>query len=354
MSGLEAPDIFKGLLVVFLSGFMPVTAVSFLVVRRSKKAAEFARVVDLLGIAVDHAEFARNRVAEQYASSDFRLPVLFAWLVSALGLFSLLFGADLVSKHSGKVNFLLTGIAHLSDNEMQTLRVDSMVVMTLAFLGAFIWSAQNVLYRLNAGDLAPSVYFSAGLRMVLAPVLSLMIWHLVAAVETLNALHTGFPAVAFLVGWFPDRALLFLKERTAAVFRDKHSANSLPLGMIEGVGTFDRARLFDLGISDAQNLASANFIELVVRTAFNPGQIIDWIGQAQLYIYFGDDVLLLRKHQVRTVFDMIPVGRDAEALERLATATSINATGIRLFCARQAEEPGVRQLLAFQRRLCVG
>lgn len=334
---------------------MPLTAVSFLLVRRSKKASEFARVVNLLGIATDHAEFARNRVAEQYAATDFRLPVIFVWLICLLGFVSLLFGANLVSEsgHEGKINFLLTGIAHLETKEMQMLRVDSMVVMSIAFLGAFIWSAQNILYRLSAGDLAPSVYFNSGLRMILAPVLSVMILHLVTGVETLKVLHAGFPAIAFLVGWFPDRALLFLQEQYSAIFRDTRRANSLPLSMIEGIGPFDRARLSDLGISDAQNLANANFIELVVRTAFSPIQIIDWIGQAQLYIYFGDEVLSLRKHQVRTVFDMIPVGRDPEILEKLAAATSINATGIRLFCERQTKEPGVEQLLSFQRRLCM-
>ncbi len=377
MSGPESSQIFKALLVLFLSGFIPLTAVSFLLVRRSKKVVEFARVVDLLGIAADHVEFARNRVAEQYAAIDFRLPVLFAWLVCLLGFISLLFGADLVSEkdHQGKINFLLTGIAHLKeiteiqtkmqmgmqtieiDNlkaiaEMQMLRVEGMVVMSIAFIGAFLWSAQNVLYRLNAGDLAPSVYFSSGLRMILAPILSVMILHLVTGVETLKALHAGLPAIAFLVGWFPDRALLFLREQFSAIFHDARSANSLPLSMIEGISTFDRARLSDLGISDAQNLAYANFIELVVRTAFNPGQIIDWIGQAQLYIYFDDEILLLRKHQVRTVFDMILIGRDPEVLEKLAAATSINAMGLRLFCERKTREPGVEQLLWFQRRLC--
>ncbi len=354
MSELESSQLFKALIVLFLSGFIPLTAVSFLLVRRSKKVAEFERVVDLLGIAADHAEFARNRVAEQYAATDFRLPVLFAWFICLLGFVSLLFGASLVSEsgHEGKINFLLTGIAHLETDEMQTLRVESMVAMSIAFLGAFIWSAQNILYRLNAGDLAPSVYLSSGLRMTLAPVLSVMILHLVTGVETLKVLHAGFPAIAFLVGWFPDRALLFLQEQSSAIFRDTRSANNLPLSMIEGISPFDRARLSDLGISDAQNLANANFIELVVRTAFSPGQIIDWIGQAQLYIYFGDEILSLRKHQVRTVFDMIPIGDNPEVLEMLAAATSINATGMRLFCERQTREPSIEQLLSFQRRLC--
>lgn len=353
MAEIGLSPIFKGLLVLFLSGFIPTTVVSFLLVRRSKKAAEFARVVDMLGIAVDVAEFARNRVAEQYAASDFRMPVLFAWAVAILGFVSLLFGADLVSEHEGKRNILLTAIAHVGDDEMQTLRFQSMVVMSLAFLGAFIWSAQNILYRLNAGDLAPGVYFNAGIRMILAPVLSLMISHLVAGFENLNMLRPGLPVIAFLVGWFPDRALIFLKEQFPAIFPHQHSAHELPLNMIEGINTYDRARLNDLGIVDAQNLANANFIELVVRTAFNPGQIIDWIVQSRLYVYFKDDVEALRKHQIRTVFDMLPVCGDTELVEKLAAATGIDHTGMRLFCDRLSDEPDVKQLLTYGRRLCV-
>ena len=351
MTDALSPNIFKGLIVFFLSSFVPVTAVSFLLVRRAKKTAEFARVVDMLGMRVNVAEFARSRVAEQYAAQDYRISVLFAWLMSILGFVSLLFGADLVDKHEGKVNFLLTGTSHLETIAMQTLRIDSMVVMSLAFLGAFVWSAQNILYRLNAGDLAPSVYFSTGIRMTLAPVLALMISHLVMASATLDPLRAGLPAIAFLIGWFPDRALLFLKESFPSVFRDDRSAHELPLSMIEGVSAFDRAKLTELGIADAQNLANANFIELVVRTAFSPGQIIDWIGQAQLYVYFKDDVVALRQHQIRTVFDMLPVGRDSGLLEALAATTRLDATGMRLFCNSQADTPAVEQLLVFQSRL---
>lgn len=352
MAGLEYSPIFKGLLVFFLSSFLPVTMLSFLLVRRTKKAAEFARVVEMLDIAEDVVEFARNRVAEQYAGRDFRLPVSFAWLISLLGFISLLFGADMVVEHQGKVNFLLTGTSLVDPEALQRMRIQNMAVMSLAFVGAFIWSAQNILYRLNAGDLSPAVYFQAGIRMILAPILSLMFSHLMHGSDTLQSLQAGLPVIAFLVGWFPNRSLIFLKEQYAVIFRTKHSADSLPLNMIEGVHTYDRARLAELGIIDAQNLANANFIELVVRTAFNPGQIIDWIGQAKLYIYYKDDVALLRKHQIRTVFDMLPLCGDEKLLEGLAVLTKIDPLGYRFFCEKLTSDPVVKQLLSFQQQLC--
>ncbi len=352
MPEIELSPIFKGMVVIFLSGFMPVTLLSFLFVRRTKKTTEFARVVDMLAIAEDVVEFARNRVAEQYAAVDFRMPVLFAWLIAVLGFVSLLFGADLVVEHEGKINFLLTGVSVTDKDTLQLLRIQNMAVMSIGFVGAFLWSAQNILHRLNAGDLAPSVYFNACIRMILAPVLSLMISHLINGYESLHTMQAGLPTIAFLVGWFPNRALIFLKEQFPMIFSSKRSADSLPLNMIEGIHTYDRARLVELGIVDAQNLANANFIELVVRTAFNPGQIIDWIGQAGLYVYFKDDVVILRKHQVRTVFDLMPVCRDPQVLDEFADLTNINPLGFRLFCDKMAQDPVVKQLLIFQKRLC--
>ncbi|MEN8178427.1 MAG: hypothetical protein ABFS39_07380 [Pseudomonadota bacterium] len=349
---IEYSPIFKGFIAFFLSGFMPVTLLSFLLVRRTKKEAEFARVVDMLAIAEDVIEFARNQVAEQYAARDFRMPVIFAWLIAILGFVSLLFGADMVVEHEGKVNFLLTGVSLADKDVLQSMRIQNMAVMSLAFIGAFLWSTQNILHRLNAGDLAPSVYFHAGIRMILAPILSLMIAHLIHGFETLHTMQAGLPVIAFLVGWFPSRALIFLKEQFPLIFRSKRSADSLPLNMVEGIHTYDRARLIELGIVDAQNLANANFIELVVRTAFNPGQIIDWIGQAGLYVYFKDDVVVLRKHQIRTVFDMLPVCRDPKLLEQLSAVTRINVLGFQLFCIKLTEDPVVKQLLSFQKHLC--
>jgi hypothetical protein len=179
-----------------------------------------------------------------------------------------------------------------------------------------------------------------------------MFSHLMHGSDTLQSLQAGLPVIAFLVGWFPNRSLIFQKEHYAVIFHTKRSADSLPLNMIEGVHTYDRARLAELGIIDAQNLANANFIELVVRTAFNPGQIIDWIGQAKLYIYFKDDVALLRKHQIRTVFDMLPLCRDEKLLEGLAGVAKIEPLGCRFFCEKLTSDPVVKQLLSFQKQLC--
>lgn len=349
---MDYTNFFKSLLVLFISSFIPVTIFSFLLVRRTKKEAEFTRVVQVLGIASDDAEFARDRVTEQYAGSNYRLPVLFAWLMSILGLVSLLFGVDLVETHLNKPNFLLTGNASFADNNLQPLRLQSMMVMSLAFLGAFLWSTQNILRRLNAGDLSPSVYFSAGVRMTLAPVLSLMVSHVLRQTNAEPMTSSSLPAIAFLVGIFPDEALQFLKEKLHVFSLQSRSAHDLPLSMIEGMGVYHRARLAEVGVEDAQNLASANFIELVVRTSFNPNQIIDWIAQARLYVYFKDDIVALRRCQIRSVLDLLPACQDEKLLQEIAGATGLEQISLHNYCNILTRDLSVKQLLSFQERLC--
>ena len=357
---LGSSDAFKVALLVILSGFIPVTIAAFLLVRRTKKALEFGRVMQVLGITDTEGEFARDRVTEQYATSNYLLPVSFAWIVSMLGLFALLFGVDLVSKHIGKQDFLLTGLLVGDATVLQPQRYQSMMVLSLGFCGALLWSMQNMLRRLSAGDLTPTVYLSAGIRMTLAPVLALMLSNVLARPSVILWSSNALATVAFLVGFFPDAALQYVRERAgpafgapaARLFRDSRVSDDLPLGMIEGIDVYDRARLAEIGIQDAQNLASANIIELIVRTSFNPLQLIDWIAQAKLYVAFKDDIRALRKSQIRSMFDMLPAIENEAYLLGISTATGLSAANLRHYCATLNRDPSVKRLLSFQQRLC--
>ncbi len=140
------------------------------------------------------------------------------------------------------------------------------------------WSARDIIRRLISGDLTPSVYYSAGLRMVYAALLSLMLSFLLLAALPISPSDKLIYVVAFLTGM-------------------------LPLDMIEGINGFHAARLSEVGVDNAQNLAEANLLDLLLRTPFNPGQLIDWIAQAKLYAYFKADIEKLRRVGIRTIFD---------------------------------------------------
>lgn len=349
LSEVVTSDVYKGLLVLFVSAFMPITACSFLWVRRIKKEAEFARVVRLLGIARDEVDFARDRVAEQYADRDYVLPVGFCWFLSVLGLVSLLFGPQLVDDHPGRMNFLLTGLFRGSPEEMQNMREQSMVLLSIGFLGAFFWSVRNIIRRLSAGDLAPAVYFDTSIRVVLAPILSLMAGHLSISLGANVDGNLGMVVVAFLIGFFPDEAIEYLKEHAPLkIFSGTQSAHDLPLSMIEGLSVYDRARLDELGICNAQNLATANFVKLMVRTPYNPILIIDWIGQARLYVYFKDEIQILRAHRIRTIFDLIESTTTPDQAKILAERSDMNKDSLARVGRNERGDPVVKQLLGYR------
>src|SRR6266487_5574137 len=89
-------------------------------------------------------------------------------------------------------------------------------------------------------------------------------------------------------------------------------ADDLPLEMIEGINIAHKIRLNEIGIDNAQNLAEANLLELLIRTPFKPRLLIDWIGQARLYIYFKNDIVNLRKSGIRTIIDLKTSGNIQE------------------------------------------
>ena len=68
---------------------------------------------------------------------------------------------------------------------------------------------------------------------------------------------------------------------------------------------FHRVRLAEVGIDNAQNLASSNIRELIVRTPFNPLLLFDWIAQSKLYIYAKTNIKALRNASIRTNFDLL-------------------------------------------------
>ena len=67
--------------------------------------------------------------------------------------------------------------------------------------------------------------------------------------------------------------------------------------MIEGVESHDTLRMEELGIDSCYDLATADFVPLLLKTPYSARQLIDWILQAKLCVYFGDTVKDLETHR---------------------------------------------------------
>src|SRR5688572_8242922 len=136
---------------------------------------------------------------------------------------------------------------------------------------------------------------------------------------------TIWPALAFLVGIFPHRGLRWLTDRVPVLSAPGDpSVRPMPLEMIEGIESHDTLRMEELGIDSCYDLASADFVPLLLKTPYSARQLVDWILQAKLCVYFGETVKDLRRLGIRTVVDLQAL--TAAEIAALPSDTSVTET----------------------------
>jgi hypothetical protein len=349
----ELALVYKLVLIVLLTSFMVITAYSFLNTRVKKKQEEYARTVGFLGIGDGQAAFATRAVIDEYDGRSYVVPVATATFVTLFGMGSLLFASDLVGPEASDRNVILTALfPETETGRLDGLRWQSMVVLTLAFLGAYIWSCHNIIRRLVAGDLAPIEYYNTALRMIFAPLLSLMLAFLFEATGAGDAMRETMPVIAFMTGMLPGAALQYLQDRFLKLLEfSEDSAHSLSLRMIEGMNRHHEVRLGEVGIDNGQNLAEANVVELILKTPFGPDQLLDWVAQAHLYVYVKDEIRVLRRYGVRNALDLYEVAADEARLTAIAKDAGLNPLALSTVARRIGSDPRVRQLIEFRRRI---
>jgi hypothetical protein len=85
---------------------------------------------------------------------------------------------------------------------------------------------------------------------------------------------------------------------------------SAPIDVLDGVDKGHARELRACGITDVQNMASANPIQLLLQTSFGLYQILDWMDQALLVTAVGwEHANRLRLLGVRTASNLIELGR---------------------------------------------
>jgi hypothetical protein len=315
------------LMVLYL--FLPLTALTYYVFRRRRRTYEVERM-----FAVLHIDPAYRRAYDDENARRYYLwAVAYASVVAGLGLMLLFLGPELGVEEFPSVPFgMTTGTA---TEMLRFPQRGSRLVVGMAFLGAYLWGLQYVLRRYLLNDLRPSVYYGLSLRLILAAGTALVLYNAYAAlagVDTSGSVSAGtmtlhiWPALAFLIGTFPQRGLRWLTDRLPMLAPETEAVRRASLDMVEGIEIHDSLRLEEVGIDTCYDLATADFVPLMLKTPYSARQLIDWILQAKLCVYFGDTVKNLRVQGFRTVIDLAQL--TSKEIEVLAAETALTKSAL--------------------------
>lgn len=327
------------LIILIITTFMPLSAISFFKAMLPKKEKDYQKAMHDMGINTS------RRVRDYYAPIRYALPVAFVSLICLLA--ALFFAFN--DSESISDSIILTGAFFGEAN--QGLIQQSLAVASYAFLGSFIWSSFSVTVRLFNNDLVPSVYYRAGLRMILAVVIALIISFLVGEEGASNVFQfkSSLMAIAFLAGMFPERFLTYLTNLFKRfVNPDGLNTDELSLHRIEGISLAHKERLEEIGIDNAQNLATYSLTQMCLETPYEARTLLDWIGQAKLLCYVKTDIDKLRNVGIRSVFDLVHVRRTDNELGYMADAAGISEVLLRNLNEQVLNDRGILALAGFQ------
>ncbi len=343
---IEWTTISRGLIVLIIAGFMPLTAISYFWFMVNKKEKDFEKALDEMGIS------SSRKVKDYYSPAKYFLPVTFVCGICFLAISYFSFADTLAPKL--KDSLLLSG-AYFGSEDNSALINQSLAVLTWAFMGGFIWSAQNIIRRLIAYDLSPSVYYSAGIRIIMASVIAIVFSFWLGAeggAGDLFSFKGSLPAIAFLTGMFPERILQYLiKMYKRFIDGDTINSKALSLYNIEGISMQHKERLEEVGIDNAQNLATASLTQLLIETPYGARQLLDWIGQAKLLCYAKEDIEKLRQVGIRSIFDLLKGKKSRQALSEISESVGINTPMIQVIYSQVLDDYGIQSLFRFHQKL---
>lgn len=206
-----------------------------------------------------------------------------------------------------------------------------------AFLGAYFFSIQMLFRRYVLRDLRPSAYMAVTIRIVLAVVGTWVIsdiWLLFGKLGFVTVADAdksgGLDAVAFTIGVFPAIAWAYIQGLTKKLVNAGNVVPSLktqlPISDLDGLTVWHETRLEEEDIENVPNMATANFVDLMLNTRVPADRIIDWVDQAILYTHLGadDDAArrqTLRKCGIRTASAYVAAAANLHTRDDLKTAT---------------------------------
>jgi hypothetical protein len=178
--------------------------------------------------------------------------------------------------------------AVLWDDQFLRAPDDIWDVLKFGFLGAYVFIVQMLLRRFFGSDLRPSAYTSALLRIIVVLVSVAALYQVLEIwLAGNNQAGRWEAAVAFTIGFFPLVATQVLLRAVSAPLRVAMPSlkSDYPLSQLDGLNIWYEARLLEENIEDMQNLATANFVDVMLHTRVPVGRLVDWVDQAYLFLH---------------------------------------------------------------------
>jgi len=149
-----------------------------------------------------------------------------------------------------------------------------------AFVGVYLFNLGTLIRRLYLGDLNEQVFWGATNRLLLSLGLALVIMNTGIAITKADIARTE-PVLYFSIGFLANVILDWALEKTLQLLDIRQpKQDDLPLQMVRGIDIWKEYRLEEEGIENVQNLATANVLELAVKTHYSLRTLIDWIDQS--------------------------------------------------------------------------
>jgi hypothetical protein len=203
--------------------------------------------------------------------------------------------------------------------------------LQFGFLGAYWFILQDLIRRYYRDDLKTVAYISAIARIVIVALV-------VTAAGLLPFGSSGQQQIfAFFIGIFPQIGIQALKAALTKTFGGivPTIKTDYPLSDLDGLSIWDQARLLEEGIEDMQNLATANLVDVMLRTRVPIGRLVDWLDQAFLCLRMPNTEtdpysvrrLRLRQLGIRTATDLQLAWQRFQGDEALRSALFLAVTG---------------------------
>ncbi len=227
----------------------------------------------------------------------------------------------------------------------------SFVAIGMAFFGSYVYMLYRLLDRVNNNDLYPISFYYYAARFIIACIVAVVFRHVAHLFGIDNSMIV---LIGFTSGIAPDLFIVAMSRKAFQLIKvigyqpDPKKTllpTSMNLFMIEGMTRDKIDRLNELGIDSAQTLAQRNPLLLWTRLPYDLSQLVDWMAQAQLYVWAKEEkTKALRDRSINNIFDLRECLRQSETHADLAKFLGVSESLVAAYGGNLDQAPSFTRL----------